>query len=181
MFGFAHGLVALLVTSPLVAAVRLSDGTYKFSYSAAGCGVGMQHYLDLTGPKVNATFNPLDVSQAQTDSWRVTPATQWTVSTSGLDNTWRQFTSIKHADAILRFPNQRQGTRIRGAIGDDSTYFNMVDTELPDCYYVYPFASSDVGFNGDTELRKKNRFAYLRGPITRYPVPIYPLKFTKVK
>ncbi|KAG8730947.1 hypothetical protein FRC11_005451 [Ceratobasidium sp. 423] len=170
MFRLVLGLTALLAASPLVAAARLQDGTYKVSYSAAGCGIGLQHYLDLSKANTNATFNPVDIANAQT----------WTVGTSAADSTWRYFDSVKFPDARLGFPNQKQGTRIRGAIGDDSTYFNIVDTELPDCYYVYPFASREVGMNGDTELRKKNRFAYFRGPTTRYPVPIYPLKFTKV-
>ncbi|CAE6478270.1 unnamed protein product [Rhizoctonia solani] len=171
MLSLAHGLIALLVASPLVTAKYLVDGTYRVSYSAAGCGVGTQHYLDISSPEAEATFKPVPMPEAQT----------WKVYTHSGDPTWRLFDSDKHPDATLGYPNTKQGTRVRGAVGEDGITFNIIDTAVPDCYYVYPVSTNrNVALNGDTELREKHRFAYFRGPTPQYPLPIQPLKFIKV-
>ncbi|KDN39030.1 hypothetical protein RSAG8_09066, partial [Rhizoctonia solani AG-8 WAC10335] len=65
MFRLAYGLIALLASPPLVAAARLPDGNYRTSYSAE-CGVGTQHYFDLTSATAEATFNPIPASKIQT-------------------------------------------------------------------------------------------------------------------
>ncbi|CAE6445565.1 unnamed protein product [Rhizoctonia solani] len=169
MFRLAHAVVALLAASPLLAA-RLRDGQYKISYSPAPCGLETRHYLELTGPTNNATFNPISESQAQT----------WTVVTSATDSTWREIQSVKYPGISLGYPSAKREIRVRGIDenSEDFYYFNMVDVAKEGYYYVYPYTSRDMVINGDTRMDPQLRWAYFRGNSTQFPLPMLPLLFT---
>jgi hypothetical protein len=65
MLSFTHGLLVVILASPFAAGARLRDGLYKISYSPAPCSIETKHYLDLSAPTTNATFNPIPEVQAQ--------------------------------------------------------------------------------------------------------------------
>ncbi|CAE6370846.1 unnamed protein product, partial [Rhizoctonia solani] len=163
-------LVALLTTSSFVAAARLRDGQYKISYSPAPCGIETKHYLGLSAPTANATFNPIPESQAQI----------WTVTTSSTDSTWRELQSASYPGISLGYPTAKREIRVRGIDdnSDDFYYFNMADTGKEGYYYMYPYTSRDFVVNGDTRIDPGNRFAYFRGNSTQFPLPMLPLLFT---
>ncbi|CAE6480579.1 unnamed protein product [Rhizoctonia solani] len=173
MFRFAHAIVALLAATPLLAQ-RLRDGQYKVSYSPAPCGIETKHYLDLSAPTAEATFNPIAEAQAQV----------WEVSTSATDSTWRELRSTTYPGISLGYPTAKDGTRVRGIdeTSDDFYWFNLVSSGKPGYYYVYPYTSRDFVLNGDTRTEPGNRFGYFRGNVTddKFPLQMLPLYFAPV-
>ncbi|KAJ1306470.1 hypothetical protein OPQ81_007473 [Rhizoctonia solani] len=165
MFRLTQGLIVVLAASSSFAA-RLRDGRYKISYSPAPCGIETRHYLELTAPTANATFNPVSETQAQV----------WTITTSATDSTWREIQSNRYQGVSLGYPTAKREIRVRGSDenSEDFYYFNLVDTSKEGFYYVFPYTSRDMVVNGDTRIEAQNRWAYLRGNDTRFPLPMLP-------
>ncbi|CCO33878.1 hypothetical protein RSOLAG1IB_12494 [Rhizoctonia solani AG-1 IB] len=172
MLSFTHGLLVVILASPFAAAARLRDGLYKISYSPAPCSIETKHYLDLSAPTTNATFNPIPEVQAQI----------WLVTTSATDSTWRRIQSEKYPGISIGYPTPQREVRVRGIDenSEDFSTFNLVDTGKEGYYYMYPITSRDFVVNGDTRIEARNRFAYFRGNATQFPLPMLPLLFSPV-
>ncbi|KAB5591576.1 hypothetical protein CTheo_4965 [Ceratobasidium theobromae] len=167
-------ILALAAAASTALADRLPDDIYHVIYFP---GIpSIPHFLTLDTPQGDATFNPtrLTDERAGRQLWRVT--------TNELSPTWRGLQSVGWA-VLLGYPSSAPGTRVRGAQGDDITYYDISDSASPPggClnYFVRPYADDSVTLNSDGFPVPSTRPAFFR-PIGQGPFAATPLCFEKV-